>query len=109
MIIEATAQDIDALLQLAELDARPAQLTPDAQAARREPLRRRLPGPVLERYETLLEVGRTPPVTPITDGSCSGCHVRLPTMVESKARRIVALYNCPHCHRMLYVPELLLG
>ena len=28
-------------------------------------------------------------------------------MVESQARRALAIHACPHCRRMLYAPELI--
>ena len=107
MKIEATAKDIRALLDLAGADGevdRPAAESrrPDRQAAAR-----RVPRRLLERYELLREVGRTPVLVAIEGGGCSGCHVRLPTMVEYRARRSPAVHTCPHCRRMLYSPDLL--
>ena len=96
MKIEATAEEIRAFLDLAGV-----------RRVGREPRARRVPRRLLDRYEWLLEVGRTPAVVGIVRGSCSGCHLRLPTMVESQTRRSVAIHTCPHCQRMLYVPELL--
>ena len=46
-------------------------------------------------------------VAAIERASCSGYHLRLPTMVESQARRALAIHACPHCRRMLYAPELI--
>jgi uncharacterized protein len=106
MKIEATVQEIRALLDLAELDARAPELAPESHESRREAARDRVPKPLLERYQRLFDIGRRPPTAAIEGGSCSGCHVRLPTMLEHKARRTPAIHDCPHCHRMLYSPEL---
>ena len=106
MKIEATAKDIRALLELAEVDQ---GLDPSASETRlqgREAAARRVPQRLLDRYQLLLEGGRTVVVVAIKGGACSGCHVRLPTIMEYKARRSPAVHTCPHCQRMLYVPEL---
>lgn len=92
MRIEATVKQIRALLQLAELN---------------EDRTRDLPRILLERYHSLVRAGRTPAVVAIDRGACSGCHLRLPTMLESTVRHSLAVHTCPHCRRMLYAPELL--
>lgn len=107
MRIEATALEIRTLLQFAELDAQAQSLPPEASKSRREAIRRRVPRVLLERYQMLLEVGRRPVIAAIERGGCSGCHVRLPTMIEARAKRALAIHICPRCQRMLYAPELL--
>jgi predicted nucleic acid-binding Zn-ribbon protein len=107
MSIEATVQEIRALLQLAELDVQAQELPPETYRSRREASRKRVARALLERYQTLLAAGRRPVIAAIERASCSGCHLRLPTMVESQARRALAIHGCPHCRRMLYAPELL--
>ena len=107
MRIEATAQEIGTLLQLVEFDAQAQSLPSEEHRSRREATRRRVPRALLERYQALLEVGRSPVIVAIERGGCSGCHVRLPTMLEHKAKRSPAIHTCPRCHRMLYAPEFL--
>lgn len=109
MKIEATAKDVRALLELAELDRGANPVGSKARAQARETAARRVPRPLLDRYELLLEVGRSPVCVAIERGACSGCHVRLPTMVADKARRSAAVHTCPHCRRLLYAPELVCG
>lgn len=110
MKVEVTAKDLGILVELAELDQRAARGEPvprETYRRSRDRAETRLPASLLDRYQTLLEAGRTPVVVAIERGSCSGCHVRLPTMLESQARRTPAVYACPHCRRMLYARELL--
>jgi hypothetical protein len=107
MRIETTVREIRALLQLAELDAQAQELPPETYRSRRETIRRRIARPLLERYQALLDAGRSRVIAAIERGSCSGCHLRLPTMVESQARRSPIVHTCPHCRRMVYAPELL--
>lgn len=106
MTIEATGMEIRALLELADVDQGADQLEPDVRRQGREAAARRVPRQLLDRYQLLLKVGRTPVVVAIERGACSGCHMRLPTMVEYKARRSPAVHTCAHCRRMLYAPEL---
>lgn len=108
MKIEATVKEIRDLLGLAGLDHHAEQPGSEAHLQGREAAARRLPRRLLDRYQLLLKVGRTPVVVAIVRGACSGCHVRLPTMVDSMARRSPAFHTCPHCQRMLYAPELVI-
>ncbi len=101
------AGDISTLLQLVELDQQARGVPPATAPGRREAICKRVPRALLERYQILLEGGRCPAMVPIERGACTGCHVRLPTMLEYRARRSPAVHECPHCLRMLYAPELL--
>jgi predicted nucleic acid-binding Zn-ribbon protein len=92
--VEASVRQIRALVHLAKSNG-----AEDAQG--------NLPRTLLERYDALIAAGRVPAVVAIEQGTCSGCHLRLPTMVDAMARRAPAVHVCPHCRRMLYVPELL--
>lgn len=107
MKLEATVKEIRALLDLAEVDRTTDESASETRRQGRETAARRVPRRLLDRYQLLLEVGRTPVVVCFERGVCSGCHVRLPTMLEYKAHRSPAIHTCPHCRRMLYAPELL--
>ena len=93
MKIELTAEQIRAVLRLASREEAPA--AQGGAAAR-------LPDSVLERVITLRARGRRPAIVAIEGGACSGCHVRLPTMIEQDAARSSALFSCPQCRRLLY-------
>jgi predicted nucleic acid-binding Zn-ribbon protein len=105
MKIEATVKQIRALLELAALNDGADGLTAEARRGK-EATQRGVPRLVLERYHSLIDTGRTPAVVAIERGTCTGCHIRLPTMLEYQAGRLVALYTCPHCRRMLYASQL---
>lgn len=105
MKFEATVEQLRALLQLAELDQNAGPPTTEASRRNREAAASHLPRRILDRYELLLQAGRTPVVVTLDRGGCSGCHLRLPTMVETKTRRSPAVHTCPHCQRMIYVRE----
>lgn len=108
MKFDATADEIRALLRFVELDVA-AQSPPTGSRRGAVASERGLPPLLLERYATLREKGRSPEVVAIDRGACSGCHVKLPTMLEYRAGRRLALYTCPHCRRLLYSPALLGG
>ena len=91
MKFEASAAEIRALLGLGQRNVSAPNL----------------PRPLVERYQWLLGVGRSPAVVPLERGVCSGCHVRLPTMLEHRVTSSLALYTCPHCRRLLFAPGLL--
>jgi len=103
--IEANARQIRALLALAAVD-RASEEGSTADAPGRMAAACAVPQNLLDRYELLLSVGRTPVVVPIARGTCSGCHVRLPTMVDCMARSVPAIHTCPNCKRMLYAPDI---
>jgi predicted nucleic acid-binding Zn-ribbon protein len=107
--IDATVEDIRALLELTEADRPAERAASEARRQRRDAMARRVPRKLLDPYQLLLDVGRTPVVVAIERGTCMGCHVRLPTMLEYETRHSLAVHRCPHCRRLLYNPELVLG
>ena len=107
MKFETTVQGIRALVRLAEFDAAMPELLAEKHESQRGAICKRVARPLRARYQTLIETGRSPVIAAIERGNCSGCHLRLPTMIESQARRSPAVHTCPHCGRMLYAPELL--
>lgn len=97
-----------------KFDATPAQVgllvrhlahLPGSQGVTHETLEHELPRGLLERYDWLQKVGHTPPLVALEHGACSGCHIRLPTMFASHARLRAGVHTCPHCQRLLYIPE----
>jgi len=95
--------EIAALVDLAQRDG----------ALRGEDERRRLGAllsrEVLEAYELALRAGRQPAVVRLVASVCSGCHVRLPTTLDQKIRRVRGVGACPHCLRLVYDPEWLVA
>jgi len=105
--IEVTAKQIRILLRLVERNGGADEVALVGSRGGHEAGQRGLPRPVLDRYLSLMDAGRHPPVVAIERGACSGCHVRLPTMLQHQAGRAPALYTCPQCRRMLYAPDVL--
>jgi predicted nucleic acid-binding Zn-ribbon protein len=107
MKIEATKEDIRLLLELTRLDEDPEGVAPGAHARARAALESRLPEDLLAAYRFLTAAGRYPVMVAVERETCSGCHVRLATMLADLVKRSIGVYLCPRCRRMLYVPALL--
>ena len=106
MKIDATVEQIRALLHFAELNEDADGVGPQGRDRGHDSKPRGLPRNLVERYHSLFDAGRRPAIAAIEHGICSGCHIRLPTAVESQTRRVPAVHICPSCRRMLYAPEL---
>jgi predicted nucleic acid-binding Zn-ribbon protein len=92
------------LVRLAELDRKGG---PGPRRPEHEALAARLSHELSESYERALMAGRQPPVVPLVANACSGCHVRLPTVLEQKIRLVRGVAACPRCLRLVYDPEWL--
>jgi predicted nucleic acid-binding Zn-ribbon protein len=108
MRIPATAAEVRALVQLAKLDAQADALDAQTYGSRRKAAREQAPRALLERYEAVRELGREPAVAALERGACSGCHIRLATILEHGVRHAGGFHVCPRCRRLLYAPERLL-
>jgi predicted nucleic acid-binding Zn-ribbon protein len=106
MKVEATREDIRVLLELIELHASAEPVMSAAAARARDAAERRLPDEILTRYRHLTAAGRHPVIVAVEREACSGCHVRLATMVVDRVKHSIGIYVCPRCQRMLYAPEI---
>ena len=61
-----------------------------------------LPSDVLETYELILAVRRGIAVTPVHNGTCSACHVRLRPQAYNDAQTNATLLQCESCSCILY-------
>ncbi len=109
MKARVTPAQLEALLLVAELDAqRTGSEAEQSKEQERATAAKKVPAPLLERYEALLERGRSP-VAAAERGCCSGCHIRLPAMLGHEIRSALRILPCPHCGRLLYDPGHLRG
>lgn len=62
--------------------------------------------PTLKRfYQNCISRGITPPISPVEDGSCGGCHLALlPQMVNELRTNPNSYQHCPNCYRLVYYP-----
>jgi len=56
----------------------------------------------LARYERILHHVGDFSLVPIENGTCGGCHMKLPPQVVQDARRAESISSCVYCGRLLY-------
>ncbi len=59
------------------------------------------------RFMRLLESKQGKALSAVVDGSCSLCHFALRPHLQQRVRRSDEIIDCEHCHRILYVEEVL--
>lgn len=59
------------------------------------------------RFLRLLESKHGQALSKVVDGSCSLCHFALRPHLQQRVRRSEEIIDCEHCHRILYVEEVL--
>lgn len=59
------------------------------------------------RFMRLLESKQGRALSAVVDGSCSLCHFALRPHLQQRVRRSDEIIDCEHCHRILYVEEVL--
>ncbi|CEK16249.1 Zn-ribbon protein, possibly nucleic acid-binding [Chthonomonas calidirosea] len=72
--------------------------------ARKEALAK-VPSSLLRTYERLRETKEGVAVAAVINGTCTACHLTLPTNTVDRARRYETFVHCDSCGRILYVPE----
>lgn len=90
----------------AKVDVDLAQLEKDVEALRAQRTERsgRVDATLLRRYERIAS-GMRRALVAIQGGACGGCHMNIPPQLVSEVKRAGRVHECPHCHRLLYVPE----
>jgi len=73
----------------------------EAKLAERTEIAKKLPAPLLKRYE-MVHKKKASALARTTDGTCQACHVALPPQFFQKLLRRESLEECPMCHRILY-------
>lgn len=64
-----------------------------------------LPVEVLAQYDFIRSRLRDAVVTPVREGTCLACHIKLPPQQFLELRRMDKLMTCPHCHRIIYAMD----
>jgi hypothetical protein len=57
-------------------------------------------------YFALVRASRLPLVAMLTDGACSGCHMRVPSALVGSILNKGGIQKCPSCDRVLLAPEV---
>lgn len=88
-------------LQKLQLDAPLPPLNADQQILR---LRKEVPAPVLGQFDRLITRGKKG-VAIARNGTCGGCHLRLPSGTIAALAYTNEVHVCDYCGRYLYLPE----
>ena len=100
--LERSTRDIDE--RTAGLERELAELSDAVAVKRDERLRvsRRVDAPTLARYERILASKGNSAISDVTDGTCSGCRMKLPPQTVIEVRSGRRLMVCEGCGRILF-------
>ena len=79
----------------------------DLVAEAKEDRNRRFNPQTRARFLRLLESKQGNAMSEVVDGSCSLCHFALRPHLQQRVRRCEEIIDCEHCHRILYVEDML--
>jgi uncharacterized protein len=90
----------------AKVDEELARIEKDVEAAKAQKAERsaRIQPAVLTRYNKIAAQMRRA-LVPVRALTCGGCHMNVPHQLVSEVKRGTQVQQCPHCHRLLFVPE----
>lgn len=77
----------------------------DAQRESRARWGPRVPGDLLEYYESLRAANNGVGAAPLQGSTCMGCHMRLPAQEVNRVRKTTGLVRCDECGRILVVTD----
>jgi predicted nucleic acid-binding Zn-ribbon protein len=96
-IYETERAKVDEELARIEKDVEAAQAAKAERSAKIQPA-------LLKRYDKINAQMRRALVA-VESYSCGGCHMNVPPQLVSEVKRANQIHQCPHCHRLLFVPE----
>lgn len=74
-------------------------------SAGRDELRGKIDKVWLKAYDALIQRGIA--VTPVINGTCQGCRMRIPPQLNNKLARLETIETCERCARIIYRQEML--
>ncbi|HXS17300.1 MAG TPA: C4-type zinc ribbon domain-containing protein [Polyangiaceae bacterium] len=100
----AVAEQIDELDGQAALRVRALESSLEEQQGKREAALGKLPTTVQGRYHAV-HARRSTGTAAAVDGSCTACHISLSPMLYQELMRMQEFFQCPSCHRLLYLTD----
>ena len=64
-----------------------------------------IPKPMQRKYQLLFERRDGRAVVQAKQGACLGCNMHLPPQLFNSLLQVPDIQACPHCNRLLYVPD----
>jgi predicted nucleic acid-binding Zn-ribbon protein len=106
---ELKQREVEVATKVRELRIRQADLAKDAAAIAvgRVSIIKKLPEPVVKKYEQIRERRNGIAVALVVEGCCQGCNVQLRPQMVVELRKYTGLTTCPTCHRILVPEELI--
>jgi len=107
-LVEAAAQldaaETETQNGVAERDGETARLSDEiaAERVRRDELAVGLDAEIRQRYEQIFSHRGGVAVVPARDGTCQGCHMKVPPQLYIELQKFRDVRECPNCHRILY-------
>lgn len=71
----------------------------------RKKMRKKVPAPLLKRYEFIRERRNGTAIAPVQEGVCFGCHMNILPQQFIDLQKGAEILQCPHCQRILYWQE----
>jgi len=90
----------------AKVDEELARIEKDVEVAKGAKVERsaKIQPALLKRYDKITTQVRRA-LVPIQSSSCGGCHMNVPPQLVSEVKRGTQVHQCPHCRRLLFVPD----
>lgn len=64
-----------------------------------------VPPPILGRYEFIRSRISHPVIVSVSEGVCSGCHIKIPPQAYNELQKGKQILGCPNCQRIIYWVE----
>lgn len=65
-------------------------------------LKKRIVEHLLKKYEAIKLLNNGLAVVPVWKEVCEGCHMKIPPQLYNEVHKLVELYTCPNCSRIIY-------
>jgi uncharacterized protein len=102
------AREAEVAAKVRELRIRQAELAKEAAkiATGRIEILKRLPEPMVKKYDQIRERRNGIAVALVANGSCQGCNVQLRPQQVVELKRFTGVLTCPTCNRLLVPDDL---
>lgn len=65
-------------------------------------LKKRIADHRLKKYEAIKSLNNGLAVVPVWKEVCEGCHMKIPAQLYNEVQKLIELYTCPNCSRIIY-------
>jgi predicted nucleic acid-binding Zn-ribbon protein len=65
-------------------------------------LKKRIADHLLKKYDAIKSLNNGLAVVPVWKEVCEGCHMKIPAQLYNEVQKLIELYACPNCNRIIY-------